>query len=59
MAKASEQFLNCDSLTWNSIDTPLLDHKIHDFQPLMVRVEKGKIEAMLAQTKEFLVAKVK
>ncbi|KTD57526.1 methionine--tRNA ligase [Legionella shakespearei] len=54
MAKAAEQFLNCDSLTWNAIDTPLLNHRINDFQPLMVRVEKEKIEAMFAQTKESL-----
>lgn len=52
MAKASEHFLNCDSLTWGTIDVPLLNHTINDFQPLMVRVEKDKIEAMFAQTKE-------
>jgi methionyl-tRNA synthetase len=54
MAKAAEQFLNCDPLTWNAIDIPLLNHQINDFQPLMVRVEKEKIEAMFAQTKESL-----
>ncbi|CEG58942.1 methionine--tRNA ligase [Legionella fallonii] len=52
MAKAAEGFLNCEPLSWNSIDTPLLNHEIHDFQPLMVRVEKEKIEAMFAQNKE-------
>ncbi|MDP3268929.1 MAG: methionine--tRNA ligase [Legionella sp.] len=52
MAQAAEEFLNCDPLSWNSIDTPLLDHKINSFQPLMVRVEKEKIEAMFAQNKE-------
>lgn len=51
MAKASEQFLNCESLAWNSVDTPLLNHSLNVFQPLMVRVEKEKIEAMLAQAK--------
>lgn len=54
MAKASEHFLNCDSLTWSAIDKPLLNHSINDFQPLMVRVEKEKIDAMFAQTKESL-----
>lgn len=54
MCAAAEQFLNCKPLTWQSIDTPLLDHDIHPFQPLMVRVEKEKIEAMFAQTKESL-----
>ncbi|MCL5272750.1 MAG: methionine--tRNA ligase [Gammaproteobacteria bacterium] len=52
MAHAAEQFLNCDPLTWDSISNPLLNHKISIFQPLMVRVEKEKIDAMFAQTKE-------
>ncbi|RUR18413.1 methionine--tRNA ligase [Legionella sp. km535] len=54
MAQATEQFLNCDALTWDSINQPLLDHQINTFQPLMVRVEKEKIDAMLSQTKESL-----
>lgn len=56
MAKAAEQFLNCAPLSWDSIDTPLLSHEIRDFQPLMVRVEKEKIEAMFAQNKESITA---
>jgi methionyl-tRNA synthetase len=51
MAKASEEFLNDSALNWNSIDTPLLAHPISGFSPLMVRVDKEKIDAMLAQTK--------
>jgi len=47
MATAAELFLNCQSLTWDAVDKPLLDHSIHVFQPLMVRVEKEKIDAML------------
>lgn len=54
MAKAAEHFLNCEPLSWDSINNPLLDHKINSFQPLMVRVEKEKIDAMFAQTKESL-----
>jgi methionyl-tRNA synthetase len=54
MAQAAEQFLNCEPLMWRSIDVPLLNHRIHAFQPLMVRVEKEKIDAMFAQTKESL-----
>ncbi|MBL7481706.1 methionine--tRNA ligase [Legionella bononiensis] len=54
MAQAAEQFLNCDALTWDSINQPLLDHRINTFQPLMVRVEKEKIDAMFAQNKESL-----
>jgi methionyl-tRNA synthetase len=51
MSSAAEQFLNCDPLIWASVDTPLLNHSIQSFQPLMVRVEKEKITAMLDQTK--------
>ncbi|KGP64298.1 methionine--tRNA ligase [Legionella norrlandica] len=56
MAKAAEQFLNSAPLTWSSINEPLLNHTINDFQPLLVRVEKEKIEAMLAQSKESLMS---
>ena len=51
MAEASEHFLKCGPLTWDSIDTPLLNHTINPFTPLMVRVEKEKIEALLAQNR--------
>lgn len=52
MAKASEEFLNCEPLTWESINQPLLNHKLNTFQPLMVRVDKEKIIAMLEQSKQ-------
>lgn len=54
MAQASEQFLNCEPLTWHSVDKPLLNHSINAFVPLIVRVEKEKIDAMLAQSKASL-----
>ncbi|KTC88101.1 MULTISPECIES: methionine--tRNA ligase [Legionella] len=56
MASAAEQFLNCDPLTWGSIDKPLLNHRIHSFTPLMTRVEREKIDALLLQTKESLMS---
>lgn len=51
MSQAAEHFLNCEPLTWAVIDAPLLNHPINQFQPLMVRIEKEKIEAMLQQNK--------
>ncbi|MBI2785100.1 MAG: methionine--tRNA ligase [Legionella longbeachae] len=54
MAKAAEDFLNCEPLTWEIIDKPLLNHQINTFQPLMLRVEKEKIQAMLEQSKQVL-----
>jgi methionyl-tRNA synthetase len=50
-AEAGEAFLN-DTLSWNSINQPLLNHKINPFKPLMQRVEKDKVEAMVAASKE-------
>lgn len=51
MAEQVEQFLNDPGLTFASIDEPLLNHRIAVFQPLMVRVEREKIDAMLSATK--------
>lgn len=50
MAKAVETFLNCAPLTWDNMKTPLLNHRINPFTPLMLRVEKSSIEAMLKGT---------
>lgn len=47
MAKEAETFLNCEPLTWDNVETPLLNHRIRVFTPLIVRVEREKIEAML------------
>jgi len=50
MAANSELFLNCSPLQWNSVDTPLLNHTINGFVPLMTRVEQSKIDDLLADT---------
>jgi len=47
MAEQAETFLNCPPLTFASIDEPLLSHTINPFIPLMQRVERDKIDAML------------
>ncbi len=46
MAAEVEIFLN-DSLSWEGAITPLLDHPINTFKPLMQRVEKDKVNAMI------------
>lgn len=51
MATMVEDFLNCEALTWDSIDKPLLNHQIKPFTPLMVRVEQSKIDALLAENR--------
>ncbi|MBW5802937.1 methionine--tRNA ligase [Coxiella endosymbiont of Ornithodoros amblus] len=37
-AKRVEQFLNCDELNFVNLKTPLLDHSINPFEPLMQRL---------------------
>ncbi|HMY82668.1 MAG TPA: methionine--tRNA ligase subunit beta, partial [Agitococcus sp.] len=55
-AAASQQFLNVDSLAWHAREQLLLGHKINAFTPLMTRVEKDKVQAMVEASKEDLAA---
>ncbi|HEX4869286.1 MAG TPA: methionine--tRNA ligase [Moraxellaceae bacterium] len=54
MAESSRQFLNVGALDWASRETLLLGHAIHAFVPLMTRVEKEKVEAMVDASRESL-----
>ncbi|VAW88564.1 Methionyl-tRNA synthetase [hydrothermal vent metagenome] len=51
-AQDSEQFLNSVSLSWDDVNTPLTAHTINKFSPLMKRIEKDKIDAMLDESKQ-------
>ena len=51
MAAKGEEFLN-DQLTWDSITQPLIEHQINEFKPLMQRVEKDKVDAMVEASKQ-------
>lgn len=51
MAREAESFLNCAPFDWSTVDTPLLNHAIHPFTPLITRVEREKIDAMLNEGK--------
>jgi methionyl-tRNA synthetase len=55
MASQVQSFLNLKSMDWDSRFEVLLDHRIETFQPLMQRVEKDKVEAMVDASKETLV----
>jgi methionyl-tRNA synthetase len=46
MAEAGEAFLN-DSLSWESVNQPLVEHQINPFKPLMQRIEKERVDAMV------------
>jgi len=54
LVKEAETFLNINALNWNDLSEPLLDHKINKFKPLMTRVEKEAIDAMIEESKESL-----
>jgi methionyl-tRNA synthetase len=56
VAEKSEAFLQIDPLAWNDLSTPLLDHGIAKFKPLMTRIEQKDIEAMTEHSKEDLKA---
>ncbi|HET8729900.1 MAG TPA: methionine--tRNA ligase [Moraxellaceae bacterium] len=56
MAEASREFLNTGSLDWDARETLLLGHTIKPFAPLMTRIEKEKVEAMVEASRENLVA---
>ena len=54
-ASASRSFLNVGSLDWAAREQLLLGHTINAFKPLMTRVEKEKVDAMVDASKESLV----
>lgn len=54
LAENARQFLNIDRLDFDSRHELLLGHTIHVFTPLMQRVEKDKIEAMVTASKQDL-----
>ncbi len=59
MAADAEAFLNIEPMTWNSQAKPLCDHSVNKFKPLMTRVEREKIDAMIEDSKEDLAAEAK
>ncbi|UYV17645.1 methionine--tRNA ligase [Halomonas qaidamensis] len=59
MAEQARDFLNIESLDWNSRGDVLVNHPINKFKPLMTRVERDKIDAMIEASKEDLVEEQK
>ena len=50
----AKQFMNIDDLSFASRHEPLLNHQINKFKPLMQRIEKSQIEAMVEDSKASL-----
>ncbi|MGP9766317.1 methionine--tRNA ligase [Halomonas sp. AOP13-D3-9] len=59
MAEQAREFLNVESLDWHTRHSVLTDHSINKFKPLMTRVERDKIDAMIEASKEDLVEEQK
>lgn len=55
MAANVEDFLN-DELSWQGAQTALVSHPINKFKPLMQRVEMDKVNKMVEESKESLLA---
>jgi methionyl-tRNA synthetase len=55
-AEMAESFLQIDRLSWDQLASPLTNHTISKFRPLMTRVDMKHIEAMLEHSKEDLAA---
>jgi methionyl-tRNA synthetase len=54
MAEQAGNFLNLNSMNWDDIAEPLMNHPIESFKPLMTRVEPASVEAMVVASKEHL-----
>ncbi|WP_017937836.1 methionine--tRNA ligase [Zestomonas thermotolerans] len=54
LARDAESFLNVAPLTWADLATPLADHQLNPFTPLLTRIDPAKIDAMIEASKEDL-----
>ena len=55
-AALSEAFLRVEPLTWKALAIPLTGHEIAKFKPLLTRVERAQVDAMVEDSKENLEA---
>lgn len=51
LTKRAEAFLNSE-LSWDAINTPLLNHNVAPFKALFNRIEMAKVDAMVEASKE-------
>jgi methionyl-tRNA synthetase len=47
LAEDAERFLNIAPLAWDDLTTPLLDHRINPYSPLMTRIDAKKVAKMV------------
>lgn len=58
-AEQAESFLNIEPIVWSDIASPLLNHSINKFKPLMTRIETDKIVAIQEASKETMAQETK
>ncbi|MCH8553207.1 MAG: methionine--tRNA ligase [Natronospirillum sp.] len=51
MAHKAAAFLNVDDFSWAAIEQPLLGHPINKFKPLLTRIERDQVDAMIEASK--------
>lgn len=54
VAGQASDFLNLDTLAWDSVHTPLTDHAIQAYQPLFQRLDPKGVSALTAAAKQDL-----
>ena len=52
IAARAEAFLGIDPLVWDDVHTPLVNHEILPFKPLVTRVQPDQVAAMIAASGE-------
>ncbi len=52
IAEETEAFLDIEALNWQDAGTPLLNHRIKPFKPLITRIEDKKIDRIIEESKE-------
>ena len=51
IAKQAEAFLDLDNQHWSDINQSLIDHQINSYEPLLTRLQKENIDAMIDASK--------
>ncbi|HUU18304.1 MAG TPA: methionine--tRNA ligase [Sedimentisphaerales bacterium] len=51
-AEKVEKFLNVDKLSFEDLETVLVNHKINDFKRLVERIDEEQVNAMIEESKE-------
>ena len=51
IAKQAEAFLDLDNQHWSDINQSLIDHQINNYEPLLTRLQKENIDAMIDASK--------